>query len=332
MLARILKNTRPGTIALILFLGLLLWLRTLLFPDSVEGIQAAAPLGPFHRWISLWEGLNGWPGSLLSLSLVAVIGFLTVRLNTTYNFIHERSFLPSLFLILTAGSLPQTQAFHPALIGAFFLLFALELVFATYRYPYTSFHFFKASLLIATGSLFYPPMVIFMFVVYIGIINLRTFNWREWITPVFGFAAPFLLFMGFYYMVFRDTAVFKEWLEDGLLAETDKIPFSLSHYVFFGYFALLLILSSLHMIRRFATKKVSSRIYLKIIFWTFLLSLGGYFLVPAASTEMMIFVGISVAYLFTTYFLFRKPLWWSEILLWAWLLALAFLQLFAYFQ
>ncbi len=328
MMVRFLKSTQPGLIFLILFLGIVLWLPGMILPGTVDPFVPVP--GILVEWLGKYSWMTGWSGQLIMFVLNAGLGFFAVHLNTRFNFIHERSFLPALFVILLAGAFPESREFNPAVLAAFLLIFSLELIFATYRYPRVSFHFFRASFLIGLASLIYPPAVIYFLVVYVGLIHLRTVSWREWLTPILGLLTPIYLVGGVYYAVTGDLEGFIRDLLGSWLTEASWPGFNLAHYVFLGFLALLTMVSSFHMIARFTTKKVSSRIYLQIIFWTFLISLAGYFVVPSASADMMIFAGIPLSYLFTTYFLFHKPEWWCEIMWWGFLLSLVFLQVLPY--
>ena len=326
-MVRLLSSSRPGVIFFIVLVALLIWLPG--FFCQAERIGWVPVAGPLSVWVSA-DWANQVPGKLIMIILTVTFAFLAVHLNTRFNFIPERTFFPAFFIVTLSAALPGTQIFHPVILAGFFLFFALKLLFQTYRYNGTSFHFFQAALLIGLGSLFYPPLIVFFPLIYIAQYLLRTFNWREWFTPLIGMILPFYFYVGINFIATGVWEPLPGRFVTGITQVIEWQDFTTAHFVFFGYLALLILVSSFRMIARFTTRKVSSRLYLIIIFWTFVISLVGYFLIPAASVEMLAIVALPVSYLFSSYFLIRQPVWKCETLLWGYLLALGYLQISAY--
>jgi len=327
MMVWFLRSYRPGVIFFIVLVALLIWLPGFFY--QAERFGWVPVTGPLSDWM-LADWSDQVPGKLIMIILTVTFAFLAVHLNTRFNFIPERTYFPALFIATLSAALPGTQVFHPVILAGFFLYFALKLLFQTYRYNGTSFHFFQAAILIGLGSLFYPPLIIFFLLIYIAQFVLRTFNWREWLTPLIGIFLPFYFYVGINFMVTGDWEPLPERFVKGITELIEWEDFTTAHFVFFGYLALLILVSSFSMIARFTTRKVSSRLYLVIIFWTFVISLAGYFLIPAASVEMLVIVALPVSYLFSSYFIISQPVWKCEILLWGYLMALGYLQISAY--
>lgn len=322
-----LRSSRPGVIFFIVLVALLIWLPGLFYQAERYGWGSVS--GPLSDWM-LAEWAEQVPGKLIMMILTITYAFLAVHLNTRFNFIPERTYFPALFTATLSAAIPGTQMFHPVILAGFFLYFALKLLFQTYRYNGTSFHFFRAAILIGLGSLFYPPLIVFFLLIYVAQFVLRTFNWREWLTPLIGIFLPFYFYVGIYFIVTGEWEPLPERFVKGITVLMEWEDFTLAHFVFFGYLALMILVSSLGMIARFTTRKVSSRLYLVIIFWTFVISLAGYFLIPAVSVEILLIVALPVSYLFSSYFTISQPVWKCEVLLWGYLMALVYLQISAY--
>ena len=312
MLLKLFKGNQPPTLFLIIIAGLLLWLPSMIMPSVT--------ILPFEEFPTLLQIIfTGWISDhphlqvILSFVLIVLLGLAVNWLNGKYFFIHERSFLPVLFVVFISSTIPEIHKCFVVVLSSFFMVLALDRIFITYGQNRISFNYFEAALLLSIASLLYFNIIIFFFILWISIIILRPFHWREWITPLFGLLIPYMFLFASYYLIYGEIA--------GLLVQyrmyfshpAVSFSFQLPVLVWLGLLGLLIILASYHMILKFTTKKVSSRRFLLIVFWVFLLTLAGYFILPLASVELLYILSVSVTYLFTTYFLFQKPSWYVEM-------------------
>jgi hypothetical protein len=331
MLLRILKGNQPVIIFLIFILGILFWLPSMIHPPmvSLPLEDHPAPLqGLLEHLTKHWPRLE----VILSFVFVVLLGLLVNWLNGKYYFIHERSFLPVLFVLLISSSIPEAHRSYTVLIASFFVLIALDRIFMTYGINKVCFQYFEAAFLISFASFFYTNLLLFSLVIWISASTLRPFYWREWITPLIGLLIPYVFLFGIFFLSKGEIHTLASQYPPLFVSSSWRYRPGLFEGIWLALLALLIIMSSYHMILKFTTKKVSSRKYLKIIFWIFLLCIIGYFILPVASVELLYMLSIPVAYLFTTYFLFQKPDWWDELVFLFFFLLLVALKILQFIQ
>ncbi|UCG27462.1 MAG: hypothetical protein JSV24_10870 [Bacteroidales bacterium] len=327
MILRLYKSITPSVLFLILITGIAYWLKAMLYPEEISfaydsySMPAYRILADFFRNQNLISVFTGFTATLL-------IAILMVRLNTTYFFIERRSYLPALFFVLGTGIFVPLQRVNPVLPAILFFVIALDRVFLTYKCSGTSFRFFDAGLLIGLGSFFYIHLIFYLPILWIGLIILRPFNWREWLVTLLGFFTPLALMITIYFLSGAEIIRFFENVKINIIFPFYYENFDLYDLVFLSYLGLLILIFSIYMIRNFSSIKISSRKYLDIMLWIFILTLIIYFFVPSASVELILILFIPLSYLFTYFFVSVKSAWIGNILLGLFMAGIAIVQIF----
>ena len=313
MIIKIYKGIKPFALFVILLTGVIFWLKSIVVPETVSFPFDVNPL-PFYRWIG--DFFHNLPilsvitGFVLSL----ILGMLMVRLNTTYFFINQRTYLPALFFIIGSSVFISLQRVNPVLVATLFLMVAIDRMFGTYKNAKTSFQYFEAGLLIGLGSLFYANLIFYLPVLWIGLVILRPFIWREWLITIFGFLTPVALTIATHYLIQGEVINLLTNFRENLIDPHHFAGFDLSHLLFFSFLGLLTLVFSMHMIHAYSGKKIISRKYLKIMLWIFILTMVIYFFAPSASVELIFILFIPLSYLFTNFFVSIRSPWVGDIL------------------
>jgi hypothetical protein len=314
MLLRFFRYNNAPVVIAIPLVGLLLWLRSFISVPSTVFFFDKAPM-PLYKFIIDFIPPQSSVGTLIAFLLVIAQGFLLVKFNTQFIFINNRTYLPALFFVLLTASFPDLQRLSPMIFSCFFLLLALEQLFESYRTSKVAYEFFLASFYLAVGALFYPFLLFFMPLIWISLVVLKPFNWREWIFSILGFLAPLLITTGFYYLVYD-----KPWrlVDDyrAVLTYEYHIPkYPVPVIVFICFIAFLIIIASQFIIRNFSGKKILSRKAFIIFMWLSLNILGVYLLATKASIELTFLMTIPVTYLLSHYFALMKSTFWGNLFL-----------------
>ena len=325
MIIKTYKGIKPFVLLLILLTGMVFWLKAVILPEEVLFPFDSQSM-PFYRWVGEFFQKLPILSVITGFLLTIVLGTLLVRLNTTYFFINQRTYLPALFFILGASVIVPLQRVNPVLIAGGFLMIALFRMFGTYKNPKTSFQFFDAGIWIGLGSLFYANLIFYLPVLWIGMIILRPFIWREWLITIFGYITPVVLILAVHYLIRGEILDMLLIFKENLLTPYHFGSFDLSHLLFFSFLGLLILIFSLQMIRKISMRKISSRKYLKIMLWIFILTLIIYFFVPSASVELIFILFIPLSYLFTHFFISVRSAWLSDILFVLFLASLVVVQ------
>src|SRR5690606_10056543 len=86
-------------------------------------------------------------------------------------------------------------------ISNFLLIWMIDKLLLIYRRPEIKSVMFDLGLLVATGTLFYFPFITLFLLLWINLILLRPFNWREWTAGIVGFLTIyFILFIMYFWL------------------------------------------------------------------------------------------------------------------------------------
>lgn len=332
MILKSFKRTGPGTIFLIIMVFFIVWSGTFIVAKGQMGLYFDIDPMPFYGIISSLTGTHPLPGIILAMTLTALMAFLMVSLNTSLFFINERTFLPALFYTMLTGLFPQYQVLNPAIFAAVFLMMAIKRVMEAYRVQGIAYSFYDAGLLIGIGSLFYANLIWFGLVTIIGVLLLRTVNFREMLLSILGIATPFVLGAGLYYSIGKAPADFFSLLHYNLLGKDfvfALIPPGIAGLIFSS---LLVLASLLQLFAQLGSKKIQSRKMFSMLIWILVISVLIFLILPSVSVEMIYIGAIPVSYLLTNYFIFLKRKVLPEILFGLFFLLIVSIQLWYVFR
>jgi len=327
MLLRIFRGTGPGVIFIIFLIALGVWMGA--FLDPLLPTSFSYDVNPMPLY-SLLKGLTGgsaFAGVAFSFSMVILLTFLLVNFNTTVFFINERTFLPSAIYILMSGLFPHYQILNPVLPASVLLMLAIIRIIDAYRKNGTAFNFFDASLLIATGSLFYANLIWFGLLVIIGIAILRTGNVKELLLAILGLCTPLLITVGIFYVTGKDLGLLVSTARFNLFEETGNYYFSRVAITGLIIITISILISIFHLVSVMNSKKIKSRKTFTVLIWAFIISIALFFVLPSASVELIYIAGIPISYFLSHYFIFSKKKLLSEIFFSAIIVIVAVLQI-----
>ena len=313
MLLKQLRGTGPGTIFLIVITLLSVWVSTFIKLQNHFSLYFDLDPMPLYGILSDLIGTKPLPGIIFTLSLVSLMAFIMVNLNTKLVFINERTFLPALIYILLSGFFPQLQLLNPAIFGAIFLMLAIRRIMEAYRVPGTAFNFFDSGILIGIGSLFYANLIWFGLLIFIGIALLRTVDIKEIVISLIGLITPLIMTFGIYYLLGKDLKNLLILFEYNLFNKPATFVFTGLTIVSISIAGLITTVSIIFLLMSMNTKKIRPRKTFTLFLWLFILSLSVYFLVPCVSIEIVWITAIPVSYFLSHYFVLVKKKWVPEI-------------------
>jgi hypothetical protein len=305
MILRLFRGHDPATILIILLTGAAVWLNSLMEPGHIMIVPECEPMPLYSLMITLLEGSPGLSVAA-ALILVFITGALLVNFNTRVFFINERTFLPASLFVLMSGLFPSLQRFNPVLPAAILLLFALERVMGSYRRQGVAYNFFDASLLIGLASFIWFSSIWFFVVVVAGIALLRTASMREFFLALSGLVAPYIIAAAVFYLMDGNIIALLDVVEENFKAEAPRYIWSTQGIVIASVIGLLLIVSILHLLAVFNTKKVKSRKTFSLMIWTFVTAVLVFILLPSVSAEIYWVMLLPVVYFLTHFLVIRR--------------------------
>ena len=128
---------------------------------------------------------------LLTILLGAFfVNFLAIEQEIT----SKTNYLPAFLYVLLAFSASSKGLVEPILIANIFILPSLYFLINSYRQDYALAEFFKSGLFMGLASFFCIHSIVIFPVCFIALFILRPFNWREFVTLLFGLLTPLYIY------------------------------------------------------------------------------------------------------------------------------------------
>lgn len=123
-------------------------------------------------------------------------GYLLYRFNYALSLIREKTFLPLLLFVLFSSSNPSFFPLKATSIGLFCMVLAVYYLFTSYHNPYSMRTAFKASFLIALGSLLWVHILWFLPLFWVGMYNFRCLAPKTFVASVLGALTVYWFVLG----------------------------------------------------------------------------------------------------------------------------------------
>lgn len=148
----------------------------------------------------LWEPvshlfIHPWVSLLASTLSVLLIAWIISQINSKYNLLRSRSSLPFSVPLFLLSLHPYFLAMSGNYICIVFVLLALVPLLDSYQQPDAYLYSFRASILLATASLFQIYAIVLLPLWWIGERSMRGLQYRSFVVSLFGaFLVYFSLF------------------------------------------------------------------------------------------------------------------------------------------
>ncbi len=330
MLLDFTRKTYTQTAILLCFTLLLLWCRQLSgVPVSEVTNEPLMPLAAL-----LQEGMLAIGNTLsmvLAMAFTLCLAYLLMYIMQKQDLLRRQDHLVAFIFILLSCSLPTQQLLGGAQIAALLCLIALDKHLNLYHAQNTAKHIFTAAFAVGIASLFYPPALLFFFVILVGTAFLKVYNWRDFFICIFGLLTPLALGLIYYHItgenMDKPLSVMVSYFTP------DKPLFlSLDHfnegYICIGFIGLLCLIAAFTNARGILSNIRVSKMFgtLRLSFFVILI---GSFIFPAMFTgSMLILLAIPASILLVNYLSGIRKAKWANLLLLLFIASCFLLQLF----
>jgi len=327
MVLKFFKSTLPLVLASIIFIGILLWLKSFVgwasTPISFEINQM-----PLYTFLHNLLINNLFFYKLVGFIVMILCSLYLIQLNSKHILIKNRTYLPALIFILLTSSQNMLHGLNPAVFSAIFLAFTLNYIFGSYdiQKPYNN--FFLSGFFVAIASLFYLPSVIFLLLVFISIIILRSFNFRNWIISIIGFITPWYFVFMYHFLVNDNLYAIPNLIEATWAQSKVDLPHGIIFYMFLGVSGLLLLISLLHLIGSLSTQKINVRKFHSILLWFTIISGILLSYSPTRSIEVIYIAAVPISFQTSLFLTFSRNRFWPEFFFVSLILVVGLMQFF----
>lgn len=278
---------------------------------------------PLYEALLRIIGKNPVLPAVLAVCLVSVGALLFNRIVIQNEILNTPTYVNALAYVLLSACAPALLQLHPALIANVLLLLASHKVMSSHRMDAALGKAFDAGLFVALASLFYFPSAFFLLFIWIGLVIIRPFIWREWMMALAGFCLPWL-FTAVVYFLADDlspglTGKFKGIVWQKVL----RLDLTVTDHILLAAAGLLFLLSLGKLYSGALVSTVRARNNFSVFLWFLLISLGSLAAAPALQLKYAVPLVIPASLIVSNYLVSVRKKWWAETLVAVFLLAIA---------
>jgi len=295
---------RPAILIYLIAISLLCWV---IGYEVSLGYPIEEELGGTPLWNRFCHLL---PGKLFTyiIGLVLLVGggYLLQRANYALVLIREKTSLPFFLFILLLSSNPNFFPLKATSIAVFCMILAIYQLFTSYHEPLSMVKAFKASFIIAIGSLLWIHILWFLPLFWFGMYLFRCLSSRSFIASLLGVLTVYWFVLG--WAVWQgDYTVFT-------IPAASLVNFSIAHFRLDSWLdwcsliftILLTILASVNILTYEHEDSLRSRQFLSFLMLFAMWALGLFFLYEHSSEEFIHVAVVASATLIAHFFVARR--------------------------
>lgn len=181
---------------------------------------------------------------IASSIFVGLIAFLINLINSQHVLIRRKTLLPAGIIILLFSLSPQQLVMTPSYIGVVTSLLSINYLFSAHNQDQSQITVFKTSFCLAIGSLFDPFVLIYLPILWISLIRIRSFSFKVFLSSLFSIILLYVPTFTYYFLIERDIDSFTAPFVHLFSTNWTQIPileYNLENYILLGITVILLI-------------------------------------------------------------------------------------------
>lgn len=200
MIVGLLKNKLQVSIFTLLLICLALFAYSFVIPASYNEVYNVSDNLLYHL---IFQGFANSPvfNAFFNLLLILLGSFFISYLTTENEIVKKDNFLPAFIYLLFSYSAVTSNQLQPLLIANLLVLISLRFLYNSYRNENALSDSFGAGFLLTLASSFYTYYILIIPIGIIALLILKSFNWREWLSFLFGALAPIYIYMCISYLL-----------------------------------------------------------------------------------------------------------------------------------
>lgn len=218
------------------------------------------------------SGFSFYVNQIITLFVVLLGAFFVNFLVVEQEITSKTNYLPAFFYILFAFSATTKSVVEPILVANLFILPALYFLINSYRRDYALMEVFKSGIFMGLASFFCIHYIVVFPLMFMALIILRPFNWREWCIMLIGLITPLYLYVSVCYLTTNNAfEVF------GMIREATSSLQKLIISEYYLAFIIITVLTFIFALLNYFTKgfggKVKTQKTKYVLLWMLLLCL-----------------------------------------------------------
>jgi len=248
---------------------------------------------------------------LIAMSLVLGGALLLNTLLSDFGLLPRNSWLAAFIYIILMSCSTQYLTLHPVLFINILIMLLLRMIFIANQKEDSLKEIFAAGIFAALTSLFAFKSSGLLLAVWLFLILLRIYSWRQWVANLFGFLTVYLYVFSWY--LFTDQLKVKLLLYKTVFRSLHwfqwSVHLSVYEYILLGIILFLLLISTVSFLFNVTEKLISIRRISLVLLWFLLISMASalfyitnpifdftYILLPATIMATMYFTNVKKSF------------------------------------
>jgi hypothetical protein len=328
MLIRFFKQNHPVSLFIMLpIISILLWIPGIIHPAEYINTKYSMPL------FELMIQIVGQHSLLLLFIGLLFMYFTALVFNHFINKMEafeSKSNIPGLVFVLLASSFTNFLTFHPLQPASLFFLLALARIFNSYQQNGSLSYSFDAGLLTGLSILCYLPFFWFMPLIWVCLLIIRPFVWREYLLSALGALLPFVFTASGYFLLGNLDAL---WYDKIVFPLSERsfppVPNAALWWMLILWGGLLLLIAIGPLFKRLSNTVIKAANIIQSIIMMLFFSCFIIFINGTHHSYIYYILAIPLSLFLGNYFVSQKKAWLSELLLSVFVLLIIFNQYFS---
>ncbi|MDR1761475.1 MAG: hypothetical protein LBR55_03395 [Bacteroidales bacterium] len=316
MIYTFLQRNFITAVILLLLIAVALWLPYSINPVMDMHVYDSYPMPLYKPLLQIFQ-YNPYIGLLLQFACIGFSIFVLSNINSQFRLIEKRSSFYISLGILFAVLFPEYQQFNPMMFAGMLVLLGFFSLFKLYKNEYNLRYVYEAGLLFSTAGLIYINVYFLTLIVFCAIIILIPFNWRQWVSAIFGIATP-LFFIFSWILVFNKFDYFLFILQHNTIfvhnVSKSLSTFSYLNMIIIVFFALLFCISIGFVFFGNTVKKIVIHKYYALLLLFFVFAALCYIAIPWVGVDIFYFCILPAIFFIANYITNLRSRWLPDVL------------------
>jgi len=287
-----------------------LWTATILHTgEATRPYTDITLLAPFFDWLRNFPLLK----ASLGLALLLLEAATWNNIINKHSLLKQSTYFPFFFMVVLLSCRASLIGFYPALVSSLFLVLAIHKLISSYMKEGALPDVFDSGLYVGIATLFYIPSIVFLVLVWIGLLTIRTINWREWVCSVIGFLIPFL-FTFTYNLVFYPNYPWFNKIIGQFLYHRVHLSFSWEQVTIMIIIAIIALGSLWFYVNKITENVVKAQKFWILLMWFMVIALVAVLICPEKDSRALSLFAIPGSFVMSVYFLKTRAKILPEIL------------------
>ncbi len=264
MLHALFSSNRPVVLAILAIPAVLFGVYAYMNAAPTEAVAGGPLFDLLERYVLKIRWINLTLGMAVNIFGAIVLN----RISNRHEYCSKENYFPGLLYFFFVSLDPQWIYLNPLSISNVLIFLAVRRLLAIHRVQDAAGNIFDAGIILGLGTLFFPPLIVAVPLIWLSLGQLRTFSFREWLIPVSGFVIPFI-YAAVYYWWYGLSLQYNEYTTK-LNASWGNL-FAGENTVEYGFIAFSILLSIIGL-GRFISSLSSSTVNQKntriVFMWT----------------------------------------------------------------